>query len=73
MTNMLGKRSYSSRLLTHPGPVKILHDLEVGHLAVLCTGQSHKEEGYDVPQHCTSEKKKKSQVRYCKELYMASK
>lgn len=47
-------------LPTHPGPVKILHDLDVAHLAVLCTGQSHKAEGHNVPQHSTSEEGKKT-------------
>lgn len=47
-------------LPTHPGPVKILHDLDVAHLAVLCPGQSQKAEGHNVPQHSTSEEGKKT-------------
>lgn len=46
-------------LPTHLGPVKILHNLDVAHLAVLCPGQSQKAEGYNVPQHSTSEEGKK--------------
>lgn len=42
---------------TYPGLVKVLHDLDVGHLAVLSPGHSQEAEGHRVPQHFTSEER----------------
>lgn len=41
--------------MSHPGLVEILHNLDVGHLAVLRQGHSQKAEGHNVPQHYTLE------------------
>lgn len=48
---------YLVELATYPGPVKVLHDLDVGHLAVLSPGHSQEAEGHRVPQHFTSEER----------------
>lgn len=47
------------KLRTYPGLVKVLHDLDVGHLAVLSPGHSQEAEGHRVPQHFTSEEREK--------------
>lgn len=46
-------------LPTHPGLVKVLHDLDVGHLAVLSPGHPQEAEGHRVPQHFTSEERQR--------------
>jgi len=52
-----------SRGTTHLCPVKVLHDLDVGHLAVLCRGhgqetEGQEPEGHSGAQHSTSEERK---------------
>lgn len=46
-------------LLTNPGLVKVLHDLDVGHFAVLSPGHPQEAEDHRVPQHFTSEKRQR--------------
>lgn len=46
-------------LPTHPCLVKVLHDLEVGHLAVLSPGHPQEAEDHRVQQHFTSEERQR--------------
>lgn len=57
MITELNKSLYNV-LLTHPCFVKVLHGLDVGHLAVLCPGQSQEREGHNAAQHSNSKKEK---------------
>lgn len=50
-------------LPTHPGLVKVLHDLDVGHLTVLGPGHPQEAEGHCVPQHFTLEERQKPTPR----------